>query len=84
MILEKENIIILPPNESINSDLKQIYSLLHYTLYDTNKNNVLRIDISKKSIFIKLNNKEDKKLIYEQIKNNIHQLQEKNAFSKIF
>ena len=84
MILEKENIIILPPNKSINYDLKQIYSLLHCTLYDTNKNNVLRIDIAKKSIFIRLNNKEDKKLIYEQIKHNIHQLQEKNAFSKDF
>ncbi len=84
MILEKENIIILPPNKSINYDLKQIYSLLHCTLYDTNKNNVLRIDISKKTLFIRLNNKEDKKLIYEQIKHNIHQLQEKNAFSKDF
>ena len=84
MILEKENIIILPPNKSINYDLKQIYSLLHCTLYDTNKNNVLRIDVAKKSIFIRLNNKEDKKLIYEQIKHNIHQLQEKNAFSKDF
>ena len=84
MILEKENIIILPLNETINSELKQIYSLLNSTIFDTNKNNVLRIDISKKTLFIRLNNKEDKKLVYEQIKQNIHQLQEKNAFSKDF
>ena len=84
MILDKENIIIVPPNETINSNLKQTFSLLKASLFDTNKNNVLRIDIEKKTIFIRLNNKEDKKLVFEEIKHNIHQLKEKNAFSKEF
>ena len=84
MILDKENIIIVPTNETINSNLKQTFSLLKASLFDTNKNNVLRIDIEKKTIFIRLNNKEDKKLVFEEIKHNIHQLKEKNAFSKDF
>ena len=84
MILEKENIIILPPNESNISPLRQVISLLNALIYDSNKNFVLRIDVGKHKYFIQLKNKQEKNLIFEKISDNIQVLQEKNAYSKDF
>ena len=84
MILEKENIIILPPNESNISPLRQVISLLNALIYDSNKNFVLRIDVGKHKYFIQLKNKQEKNLIFEKITDNIQVLQEKNAYSKDF
>ena len=84
MILEKENIIILPPNESNISPLRQVISLLNALIYDSNKHFVLRIDVGKHKYFIQLKNKQEKNLIFEKITDNIQVLQEKNAYSKDF
>ena len=84
MILEKENIIILPPNESNISPLRQVISLLNALIYDSNKNFVLRIDVGKHKYFIQLKINQEKNLIFEKITDNIQVLQEKNAYSKDF